>query len=157
LNNHQHKQGIEMRKVLIVALGLMNFGTCSAAMATGRDNCRVGTDACFGSCEKIKDKTAAAECNNQCTDGWRFCYTFTKGDERTVKSNAGAGNTKNIPPVGSVTNAGTTIGAASATTNSGVIYGGSGGAIITTNGVTPAVQGSGWVQPIQQQRLRKQN
>ena len=48
-------------------------------------------------------------------------------------------------------------GGAISTTNSGVINGGNGGAISTTNGVTPAAQGSGSVQPIQQQRLKRQN
>jgi hypothetical protein len=94
-----------------------------------------------------------------------------KDDDRTIKSNTGAGNTKNIPGAGTTAGAGTNAGAApattnsgvinggngGATTNSGVINGGNGGAISTTNGVTPAAQGSGSVQPIQQQRLKRQN
>ena len=180
-----------MRKVLIIAVFLMSLDACSAAMARGRDNCDKGRETCAVICSKLKTYDEESQCISQCSDALNFCDKFTGGkdDNRTIKSNTGAGNTKNIPGLGTTAGAGTNAGAAPATTNSGVINGGNGGAISTTNsgvinggnggaisttnsgvinggnggaisttnGVTPAAQGSGSVQPIQQQRLKRQN
>jgi hypothetical protein len=114
----QTKQDIEMRKVFFVALFLMSLDA-SAAMASGQDNCKAAVEACLASCTKVKTYDAENQCLDQCIDGKSLCDKFTggKSDFRTVKSNTGAGNTKNIPPVssgtntGGNTNAGTTLGA----------------------------------------------
>ena len=110
-----------MRKVFIVALFLMSIDACSAAMASGRDNCETAVKACLASCTKVKTYDAESQCIDQCMGGGSLCDKFTggKSDFRTAKSNTGAGNTKNIPPVGSGTNAG-------ANTNAGATLGASG-------------------------------
>ena len=114
-----------MRKVFFVALFLMSLDA-SAAMASGQDNCKAAVEACLASCTKVKPYDAESQCIDQC-GGVELCNKFTggKSDFRTVKSNTGAGNTKNIPPVSSGTNTG-------GNTNAGATLGASG-----TSGSTP--------------------
>jgi len=152
-----------MRKVLIAVLVLMSFEACSVAVAKAARSglCVATLQRCLKDCSKTTGDTGFPQCAAGCNLGFDFCVNVMtnggKDDDRTIKSNTGAGNTKNIPGAGTTAGAGTNAGAAPATTNSGVINGGNGGASSTTNGVTPAAQGSGSVQPIQQQRLKRQN
>ncbi len=113
-----------MRKVLIVAVSLMSFGV--NAVATAKPN-YVGLQACYDrykACEKQCDDDTTATttaCWTRCTKGWYQCQNQVmnpggKIDVRTITSNGGGANTKNIPPSSSATNAGANAGNAATTT-----------------------------------------
>ena len=149
-----------MRKVLIVALALTSLEAYFVAIAEAAGpDCEAIDTSCNNRCAAEPDTNH--NCFSLCYDGYKLCKNFTSGkpptsDDRTIKSNGGAANTKNIPGLGTTAGAGTNAGAAPATTNSGVINGGSGGSITSVNSATKT-QGPGPVQPIQQQGLKRQN